>query len=97
MSTAPRQKTTWLSQMYDKVAVVVMLLVLLGSALILIFQIGSVRRQLTQGQWDQVPSAPRLARPVDLEVYKVSLEGLARPFQMEQRTQRLMISEVRVS
>ncbi|MBU1693006.1 MAG: hypothetical protein KKC51_03480, partial [Verrucomicrobia bacterium] len=48
-------------------------------------------------QWDQVPSAPRLARPVDLEVYKVSLEGLARPFQMEQRTQRLMISEVRVS
>ncbi|MBU1693657.1 MAG: thrombospondin type 3 repeat-containing protein, partial [Verrucomicrobia bacterium] len=97
MSTAPRQKTTWLSQMYDKVAVVVMLLVLLGSALILIFQIGSVRRQLTQGQWDQAPSAPRLAKPVDLGTYKASLENLARPFQMPQRTHRLMISEVRVS
>ncbi|MBP7829742.1 MAG: hypothetical protein KA248_07475 [Kiritimatiellae bacterium] len=97
MSTDPRQKSSWLSQMYDKVLVVVMLLALLFSAVILIFQIGSIRRQLALGQWDQAPTAPRPAKPADLEAFKPSLEQLARPFQAETRNQRLMVSEVRVS
>ena len=97
MSTAPRQRTTWLSQMYDRVMVVVMLLILLSSALILLFRIGTERKLLTQGQWDQSTSAPRLAKLVDLVTYKEVLAGLARPFQMEQRSQRLLTSELRVS
>lgn len=97
MSTDPRQKSSWLTQMYDKVLVVVMLLVLLLSAVILLFQIGSTRRQLTLSQWDQAPATTRQAKPVDLEAYKPSLEALARPLQMETRAQRLMVSEIRVS
>ncbi|HRZ13749.1 MAG TPA: hypothetical protein P5567_15000 [Kiritimatiellia bacterium] len=97
MSTDPRQKSGWLTQMYDKVLVVVMLMVLLISAVILLFQIGSTRRQLTLSQWDQAPATTRQAKPVDLEAFKPSLEALAKPLQMETRAQRMMVSEVRVS
>lgn len=96
MSGDPRQRAGWLSRSYDKLLLVIMLLVLLGSSLILIWQISRMQNLLNQAQWDHPPSAPHRALPVDVKTYREILGSLTQPFQLDPKAHRLMTGEVRV-
>jgi len=97
VSTAPRHRTSWISQNYDKLILVIVLVALLGSALFLFMQIDSKRKELTEARWEQSSAPPKEAVPIDLTSYDTQLSALDHPFSMSIRSNRMMISELRVS
>lgn len=97
MSPAAREEAGRLRQMYDKVILVVILVVLLISTLFLLFQTGRMKARLMQDIGEQLPMQPRQVRPLDLEAFARAQESLAHPFQMVSRPGRLLTSELRVS
>lgn len=97
MSTAPKHRTSWISQNYEKLILVVVLAALLGSALFLFLQIDSKRKELTEARWEQPLTPPKEAAPIDLATYNAQLQALDHPFNMPVHSNRMMVSELRVS
>lgn len=97
MSTGARQRSSWFGQNYEKLVLFVVLVTLFGSALFLVLEIGSVREDLAQARWERPGVTPKGVKPVDLAPYEAALAALGRPFHSSEYTNRLMVSELRVS
>lgn len=97
MSTGSRQRASWFSQNYEKLILFVVLVTLFGSALFLVLEIGSVREDLAQARWERPGVPPKAAKPADLAGQESALAALTKPFQSGEYTNRMMVSELRVS
>ncbi len=97
MSAAPRSRTSWLSQTYDKLILVAVLVALLGSASFLVMQVGWERQELQGAWWERPGSTPKKVAPVDLAQFNEKRQEYFEPFQVELRSNAFMVSEVRVS
>jgi hypothetical protein len=97
VSTASRQRSSWFGQNYEKLILFVALVSLFGSALFLVLEIGSVREDLAQAKWERPGVPPKEARPADLAPFDAVRESLTKPFQTGEYTNRMMVSELRVS
>ena len=97
MSETSRVKSSWLNQNYDKLILVVVLVVLLASALFLVFSIGKDRRALAEATWEQLGSEVKKAQPLDMASYQLIKTQIDRPFQATQTVSRMMVSELRVT
>jgi hypothetical protein len=97
MKSSPRPASSWFSQNYDKLILVVVLILLMGSALFLVWQIGRGQKILTEARWEQPEGSMKGVQPLDMKAYDELQTTLSRPFQISQTVTRLMVSEVRVS
>lgn len=97
MSAAPRNRSSWLSQNYDKLILVAILVGLLGSASFLVIQIGWERQQMAGAWWDRPTVAPKSVTPVSTEEYDRMRKAFFEPFKGGPQSNALMISELRVS
>lgn len=97
MTGGPRERFAWLMAAYEKIILGVMLVILLLSAVVLLYRVGRVSEQLKEAQWDKPPAAPKMAQPLDLTALEEARTRLIKPFQLDVRGQRLAVSELRVS
>ncbi|HBA84961.1 MAG TPA: hypothetical protein DCZ95_12775 [Verrucomicrobia bacterium] len=84
-------------QNYEKLILVVVLVLLMGSALFLLLQIGQGQKSLDEAQWEQPQGTLKSVPPLDTKVYAGLQASLDHPFQSSQTVSRLMVSELRVS
>lgn len=94
---ARRPGGSWISQSYDKLALVVVLAVLLVSAILLVTRIGGNRRAFDQGTWAQAASAGQRATPIDTSAITAAVEQVRAPFQVAAQNRRMMVGELRVA
>ncbi len=97
MSAAPREKAGWLGQNYEKLILMVVLVVLLVSALLLVLRITMARKALSDAKWEKPDIAPKSVQPVELSEFEPQLERLKNPPQAGTFTNALMASELRVT
>ena len=86
-----------LNQIYDKLALVIVLVLLLGSTVFLILQITENRRLLQEGSWDKLAGPVKNVAPVDTSSYEKSIESIKHPFQVSAQGNRTFGGEQRVS
>lgn len=99
MSAAPRHRASWLSMNYDKLILVVILVGLLLSAFFLFMKIGRKRQELTEAAWGKMIVVPKKVESIDplLAHFDQMKSVLIAPFQAGQFSNRMFISELRVS
>ncbi|MFH1026499.1 MAG: Amuc_1099 family pilus-like system protein [Pseudomonadota bacterium] len=97
MSATPRHGHSWISQNYDKMILIVILVGLLLSALFLVIQIGRVRQVLTEAKWEKPAAEPKMAQALNLEQFDATRAAFTSPFQIAPYTNRMSTSELRVS
>lgn len=95
-ATARSKDSSLLKEHYDKLAVVVVLVALLGSALFLWWKIGEAHRALTAAAWDHADVGRRAFEPADVEEFEPYVSMLENPAQIGVRDRDLMVSELRV-
>jgi len=86
-----------LNQIYDKLVLVVVLILLLGSAVFLIVQITENRRLLQEGSWDKTAGPVKNVSPVDTSAYEKSIENIKHPYQVASQGARTFGGEQRVA
>ncbi|MFH0909210.1 MAG: Amuc_1099 family pilus-like system protein [bacterium] len=96
MSTA-RPGGGLLNQIYDKLVLVIVLILLLGSAVFLILQITENRRLLQEGSWDKLSGPVKDVISVDTSAYEKSIENIKHPYQVKSQGPRTFGGEQRVS
>lgn len=82
---------------YDKVILVVALLVLLCSIILLIFLTDHEKRALRQAAQDPVGLQQKKVKPLDLGFLETAIESAVEPRQLDAWTNRLMVAELRVA
>jgi hypothetical protein len=97
VSPVARTQSSWWQANYDRLILVALLVILLGSAAFLVQQVGWERTKMTEAAWERPHGIAKGATPVDLSDYHAKREAFFHPFQIEARTNALMISELRVS
>ncbi|MFH0881184.1 MAG: Amuc_1099 family pilus-like system protein [Lentisphaerota bacterium] len=97
MSSSPRQQSSWLLQVYDKIVLVVVLFIMLASALFLVMQIRQGRQSLREASWENPGIEKKVVQEVNLQTYEATLLAMQHPFQATQRASRTMVSELRVT
>jgi len=97
VSVATEAKSAWFKASYDKIALVAILLGLLASAAVLLLGIQKSRRLLDISGQQIRPEEQKPAKPVDVSAAEQSLVALSTPFQAGQFTNRMFVSELRVS
>ena len=99
MSAAPRHRSSWLSQYYDKLMLVVILAGLLLLAFFLFVKIGQKRQELTEAAWAKMAVDPKKVEPIEpqLTQFDRMKSALSSPFQSGQFSNRMFISELRTS
>lgn len=97
MSAAPRSRLGWLAQNYEKLLLMVVLVVLLLSAMYLVVRVGRGERSLTRDKWDESDVAPIMAQPLDREALDQQLAAVREPYQSGAFARQLMVSELRVT
>ncbi len=85
-----------LQRHYDKLALVLVLLVVTVSAVVLVLQVASRRRDLERGA-DLSKGGGAVAVPLDLTNVNARLEALRNPFQIPPGSQRMAVGELRVA
>ena len=96
MKSSPRPSSSWLHQNYEKLILFVVLVLLMGSALFLVLQIGHGQKILEEARWEQPEGSMKSVQPLDLQAYETIRATLTQPFQSTQTASRLMVSELRV-
>lgn len=97
MSAAPRtKKSTWLKEHYEKIAVVAVLAVLLGSSLFLLVQNREAQRALDEARWERTDGGRGGYEAVDLDAYHPVVDRLQVPIQMAVRDQQMLVSDLRI-
>lgn len=97
MSAATRSKSTaWHKEHYEKIAVVAVLIVLLGSSLFLLVQNREAQRALEEARWEQVDAGRGEYVPVDLGVFQPYLARLEAPDLLTLRDQLTLVSDLRI-
>ncbi|MBU0679780.1 MAG: hypothetical protein KJ626_16890 [Verrucomicrobia bacterium] len=97
MSAAPRMKGNWIKDNYEKLALVLGLILLLVSAVFLVSQISLEKRELAEARWQQPLHGLVKADSLEISVYDSYQEELKNPFQAATATNHAMVSELRVS
>jgi len=99
VSAAPRHRSSWLNQNYDKLILMVILVGLLLSAFFLFMEIGQKRQELTEAAWAKMAVEPKKVEPIKplLTQFNRMKSILSSPFQSGQFSNRMVISELRVS
>lgn len=95
--SAKRPGGSWISQNYEKLALVIALAILLISALLLVLQIGGQRRKFDQRMQSEAGQVGRPAAPLDTTVVSNLLARLTSPFQAQMEGKRFMVGELRVA
>ena len=99
MSATARNRSSWLSQNYDKLILVVILFGLLLSAFFLFMEIGQKRQELAEAAWKKMSVEPKKVAPIAplLVQFDQMKSALSSPFQSGQFSNRMVVSELRVS
>lgn len=99
MSASARNRSSWLSQNYDKLILVVILVALLLSAFFLFMEIGQKRQELAEAAWEKMAVEPKKVEPIEplLAQFDQMKGVLNSPFQSGQFSNRMVVSELRVS
>ena len=99
MSATARNRSSWLSQNYDKLILVVILVCLLLSAFFLFMEIGQKRQELAEAAWEKMTVEPKKVEPIEplLAQFDQMKNVLSSPFQSGQFSNRMVVSELRVS
>ena len=99
MSATARNRSSWLSQNYDKLILVVILVGLLLSAFLLFMQIGQKRQELAEAAWEKMTVEPKKVEPIEplLAQFDQMKGALSSPFQSGLFSNRMVVSELRVS
>lgn len=93
---ARRPGGSWISQSYDKLVLVIVLVALLVSAVLLVLRVGGNRRAFDRETWAQ-PQGGQAAQPVDVSGYTNLLGQLAQPYQIPAANRRMLVGDVRVA
>lgn len=97
MSTSPQIKNAaWYKEHYEKIAVVAVLVILLGSSLFLLVQNREAQRALEEARWERTEVGRGEYVSVQLARYEPYLELIAQPAQMTMRDQTMLVSGLRV-
>lgn len=96
MSPVQAERGGWFRQHYEKIVLIVVLIILLGSALWLVVAIGLGQKAIADAQWAKPPAAPNEAERTDLREFESALKVLNAPFQSQSYTNDLLVSELRV-
>jgi hypothetical protein len=99
VSASARNRSSWLSQNYDKLILVVILIGLLLSAFFLFMEIGQKRKELAEAAWEKMTVEPKQVEPIKplLVQFDQMKSALNSPFQSGQFSNRMVVSELRVS
>lgn len=97
MTATPRGRSNWFLQNYEKIILIFVLTGLLGSALFLILEISATKQELTEARWEKPQLPPKMVAPVDLATSEQALAAIHKPIQAGSHSNRLMVSELRVS
>lgn len=98
MSAAARRPGgSWVSQSYDKLALVVVLTALLASAILLVLRIGGYRRGFDVRASAQAGDAGKRASPIDIALFTDVVHAVSRPYQVPPQGRRMFVGEVRVA
>jgi hypothetical protein len=99
VSATARNRSSWLSQNYDKLILVVILVGLLVSAFLLFMQIGQKRQELAEAAWEKMSVEPKQVEPIEplLAQFDQMKSVLSSPFQSGLFSNRMVVSELRVS
>ena len=89
-------QASWFQEHYEKLAVVIVLVALLGSALFLWWQIGEASRALNEASLDRATIGLPPYTPVDPDQFKPFADKLESPPQIAPREHTLLVSELRV-
>lgn len=95
--SAKRPGGSWISQNYEKLALVASLAILLISALVLVLQVGRHRRQFDQRMQSEAAHVGRPAGPLDTTLVSNLGMRLTRPFQVQMEGKRFLVGELRVA
>ena len=97
MSALPRSKNgAWVKANYEKIAVVIVLIALLGSALLLLVQVRQAERALVDAEWDHVDIQHRSYEPIEVDRFAPYVHALEDPFQIPEYPHAMMASDLRV-
>lgn len=98
MSAASKDSGNWFGQNYDKLTLVVALVLLLASSVYLLLIINGEKREIEDADFITRGVVKNPAEPVDIEAYVEDLKNSTRPFDSSNVTSnRLLTSEERVS
>lgn len=95
--SAQRPGGSWIQQNYDKLALVVVLVVLLVSAILLVLRVGGQRKEFDVRMGRETGREGQPAEPLNISQVSNLLARLADPFQVPPANRRLMVGEVRVA
>ena len=97
MSAATASKAaSWYKEYYDKIAVVIVLVLLLGSALFLLLQVRQASRALSDPSWEGRQADHLVYQPVSMDDFAPILERLNDPAQINDHSNLLLVSDMRV-
>jgi len=97
VSSATQAKRSWTARYYDKIILVVVLLLLLGSVAWLMMRIGRETQLMAVSGGSHTPGPAQLAPPVSLEPMDETRLRLDRPFQAGASSNWAFASELRVA
>lgn len=98
MSAASKDSGNWFGQNYDKLALVLALVLLLASSVYLLLTINGERQEIEDADFITIGVVQREAVPVDINAYQSNLVASTLPFNSSMITSnRLLISEERVA
>ncbi|HMP75901.1 MAG TPA: thrombospondin type 3 repeat-containing protein [Kiritimatiellia bacterium] len=94
---AQRPGGSWLQQNYDKLALVVALVLLLGSAVLLVLRIGDHRKEFNARIGREVGQEGQTAEGINLAPVSNLFARIAEPIQVPQASKRMMVGDLRVA
>lgn len=97
MSSAPRTKSDWLKDSYEKVILVALLVALLVSSLLLVFETSSENDTLRQAAMSIIPTSGKEAAPADVQKFVAAREAAAVLPDAQAPAKAMVTSELRVS
>lgn len=86
-----------LSQQYDKVVVLVVLVLLIAASITLSLMAGAKKAALKDDGWKRPPANPATVAPLDTQLVASIRAGIEKPLQIAQEQRRLAVGELRVS
>ena len=97
--SAPKNQAggKWISQNYDKVALLGVLLLLIATAVTLALMTRSMRDGLKNDTWKRPPANPASVTPIDTQLVGQIAAKLDAPVQVGQAQRRLAVGDLRVS
>jgi hypothetical protein len=86
-----------LSQQYDKVVVLVVLVLLIAASITLSLMAGAKKAALKEDGWKRPPANPAAVAPLDTQLVASIRAAIQSPLQIAQEQRRLAVGELRVS